>query len=154
MPHHATIDSPVGHLALHADDTALLGLCFTSAPLTESPRDAVLQQTVAELAEYFAGQRNVFTVPFRPEGTDFQRRVWALLLEIPHGHTWTYAQLAQRLGNPSAVRAVGAANGQNPISILVPCHRVVGANGRLIGYGGGLENKAWLLAHEGAGQLL
>jgi methylated-DNA-[protein]-cysteine S-methyltransferase len=108
-----------------------------------------LREAVRQLAEYFAGDRRKFDLPLRLEGTDFQRRVWQVLTEIPYGETWSYGQLAQRIGNPKGCRAVGLANGRNPISILVPCHRVIGADGSLTGYGGGVERKRWLLAHEG-----
>jgi methylated-DNA-[protein]-cysteine S-methyltransferase len=110
---------------------------------------APLAETVRQLAEYFAGARRAFDLPMRLKGTAFQQRVWRELTEIPYGETWSYGQLAQRINKPSASRAVGLANGRNPISILVPCHRVIGANGSLTGYGGGLERKQWLLAHEG-----
>ena len=102
----------------------------------------------AQLAEYFAGQRQQFDVPFKRSGTPFQQRVWQELVRIPFGTTITYAQLAQRIGQPTAARAVGHANGRNPISIIVPCHRVIGADGKLTGYAGGIDNKQWLLAWE------
>jgi methylated-DNA-[protein]-cysteine S-methyltransferase len=101
-----------------------------------------------QLAEYFAGERREFDVPMQLAGTAFQRRVWEELVRIPYGTTITYAELARRVGRPTAVRAVGAANGRNPISILVPCHRVIGADGKLTGYGGGVERKQWLLELE------
>jgi methylated-DNA-[protein]-cysteine S-methyltransferase len=110
---------------------------------------APLAATVVQLNEYFNGGRREFDLPLYFEGTTFQRRVWQELTEIPYGETWSYGQLARRIGKPSASRAVGLANGRNPISILVPCHRVIGADGSLTGYGGGLERKRWLLAHEG-----
>ncbi|HYI11089.1 MAG TPA: methylated-DNA--[protein]-cysteine S-methyltransferase [Thermoanaerobaculia bacterium] len=102
-----------------------------------------------ELTEYFAGKRKMFTIPLAPRGTPFQLAVWNELLRIPYGSTISYAELARRIGKPSAVRAVGAANGANPIPVIIPCHRVIGANGTLTGYGGGLERKQWLLALEG-----
>jgi methylated-DNA-[protein]-cysteine S-methyltransferase len=108
-----------------------------------------LGEAVRQLSEYFAGTRRTFHLPLRLQGTEFQQRVWRELTEIPYGETWSYGQLARRIGNPNASRAVGLANGRNPISILVPCHRVIGADGSLTGYGGGLERKQWLLAHEG-----
>jgi len=110
--------------------------------------DAALAEPARQLAEYFAGERTEFELELAPHGTDFQRRVWGLLLEIPYGETRTYGSLANELGNPRSVRAVGLANGRNPISIVVPCHRVIGADGTLVGYGGGLERKRTLLAHE------
>ena len=123
-------------------------------PVRGGPEDGdfgltpALEACVRQLGEYFAGQRKTFTVPLRPRGTDFQRRVWGALAEIPYGATSTYADIARTVGRPAAVRAVGSANGRNPVSILIPCHRVIGGDGRLVGYGGGLWRKAWLLAHE------
>jgi methylated-DNA-[protein]-cysteine S-methyltransferase len=108
----------------------------------------VLRDTARQLAEYFGGRRRAFDLPLEFRGTDFQKRVWLSLLSIPFGETRSYLDVARALGDPAAVRAVGAANGRNPISIVAPCHRVIGANGDLTGFGGGLEAKAWLLAHE------
>ena len=116
---------------------------------TEDANANPLPEAVRQLRDYFAGSRREFDLPLRLAGTDFQRRVWGGLTEIRYGETWSYGQLAKRIGNPKASRAVGLANGRNPISILVPCHRVIGADGSLTGYGGGLERKRWLLAHEG-----
>jgi methylated-DNA-[protein]-cysteine S-methyltransferase len=112
------------------------------------PSDAPFAAIRAQLAEYFAGERQQFDVPLKLAGTPFQQRVWQELVRIPFGTTITYAQLAQRVGKPTASRAVGHANGRNPISILVPCHRVIGANGKLTGYAGGVDKKQWLLAWE------
>jgi methylated-DNA-[protein]-cysteine S-methyltransferase len=116
---------------------------------TEDAAAAPLAAAIRQLSEYFAGSRRVFDLPLRMQGTLFQQRVWRQLAEIPYGTTWSYGELAKRIDNPSASRAVGLANGRNPISILVPCHRVIGADGSLTGYGGGLDRKRWLLAHEG-----
>src|ERR1700690_2867719 len=115
----------------------------------EDPSATPLPLAARQLAEYFAGARRVFDLPLALHGTPFQQRVWRALTEIPYGETWSYGQLAKRIGNPKASRAVGLANGSNPISILVPCHRVIGADGSLTGYGGGMERKQWLLRHEG-----
>ncbi|MFK7988631.1 MAG: methylated-DNA--[protein]-cysteine S-methyltransferase [Sandaracinaceae bacterium] len=115
---------------------------------TDAPSHPVLAQLRQELDAYFAGARRAFEVPLDPHGTAFQRQVWAALEAIPFGATRTYAQLAASVGRPRAARAVGAANGRNPISIVVPCHRVIGANGQLTGFAGGLRNKRWLLEHE------
>ena len=147
---YATVDSPIGELLLSGDGTALTGLWMEPhSPRPEWRHDpAGLAESAAQLAAYFAGERTDFDLPLAPPGTEFQQRVWRLLLEIPYGETTTYGALAQRLGNPRTVRAVGLANGRNPISIVVPCHRVIGANGTLVGYGGGLERKRTLLAHE------
>ena len=150
-------ESPIGRLLLTSDGTALTGLYMEpsrKAQCTDGWMEDVtvapLSATVRQLTEYFDGTRREFDLPLRLQGTAFQTRVWQELTEIPYGTTWSYGQLAKRLGNPNASRAVGLANGQNPISILVPCHRVIGADGSLTGYGGGLERKHWLLTHEGA----
>ena len=107
-------------------------------------------QAIAQLDEYFNGTRKYFDLPLTPEGTPFQKQVWEALQEIPYGKTISYSQLAIQLGNLKTIRAVGLANGQNPIAIIIPCHRVIGKDGSQVGYGGGLENKVWLLRHEGA----
>ena len=113
---------------------------------TESPRD--FQNVIIQLQEWLQGRRFEFDVEIAPEGTAFQQTVWAELQSIPYGETATYGDLAERIGNPPASRAVGAANGKNPISIIIPCHRVIGSSGQLVGYGGGLNVKQWLLLHE------
>jgi methylated-DNA-[protein]-cysteine S-methyltransferase len=121
------------------------------APLHEASwvrNDAAFAETRRQLDLYFAGKLESFSLPLQSDGTEFQRSVWAGLREIPYGETWSYAQLAKHIGRPKAMRAVGAANGRNPISIVVPCHRVIGADRSLTGYGGGLEAKVWLLKHE------
>jgi methylated-DNA-[protein]-cysteine S-methyltransferase len=144
-------ESPVGTLLLTANDTALTGLYMNEPPLPpggverETP---VLAEAKRQIAAYFAGERQTFDLPLAPEGTTFQRKVWEELTAIPYGETISYGELAARVGNANASRAVGLANGRNPISIIVPCHRVIGANGKLVGYGGGLANKETLLAHE------
>jgi methylated-DNA-[protein]-cysteine S-methyltransferase len=120
-----------------------------STPPLEDLSTRRLEDLSAQLREYFAGKRKNFDFPLAPKGTEFQLAVWNALLEIPYGDTRTYAQLAHRIGRPSAVRAVGAANGANPIPVIIPCHRVIGSNGTLTGYGGGIERKQWLLALEG-----
>ena len=151
---HTTVDSPVGPLTLVAHDGVLSGLYMTGQrhrPADDSfgPEDpSPFGDVVVQLAEYFAGTRTAFDLPLDLIGTPFQRTVWQALAEIPYGETVTYGELAQRLGRPSAARAVGLANGRNPIGIIVPCHRVVGANGDLTGYGGGLERKRRLLDFE------
>jgi methylated-DNA-[protein]-cysteine S-methyltransferase len=116
--------------------------------------DAALSEARAQLQAYFAGELRGFELPLAAEGTPFQQRVWRALCDIPYGETISYGELARRIGQPAAARAVGLANGQNPIAIVVPCHRVIGANGSLTGYGGGLERKRWLLAHESRGSLI
>ena len=142
-----TIDSPVGPLVLTSDGTALTGVLFDADvdPTWSTEPCAVLDQAAAQLGEYFAGERTEFDLPLEPAGTPFQRSTWLALREIPYAETINYGQLALRVGNPKASRAVGLANGRNPISIVVPCHRVIGADGSLTGYGGGLDRKRLLL---------
>jgi methylated-DNA-[protein]-cysteine S-methyltransferase len=118
-------------------------------PLAEDKKHLILQEAEKQLNEYFAGKRNRFSVPLDPHGTDFQKQVWQALLTIPFGETRSYGQIARQIGNAKSVRAVGAANGRNPISIIVPCHRVIGASGHLTGFAGGLEVKEQLLLLEG-----
>ncbi len=149
-------ESPIGRLLLTSDGTALTGLYMEPSRKAQSIDGwiedvsvAPLSATVRQLTEYFDGTRREFDLPLRLQGTVFQTRVWRELTEIPYGQTWSYGQLAKRIDKPSASRAVGLANGRNPISILVPCHRVIGADGSLTGYGGGIERKRWLLVHEG-----
>jgi methylated-DNA-[protein]-cysteine S-methyltransferase len=148
------LDSPVGPLLLVGDGTALTGLYMGEhkhmPALPDGCRrdDGAFREARAQLRAYFAGARTTFDLPLRGVGTPFQERVWRGLREIPFGQTESYGALAKRLGDANASRAVGMANGRNPISIIVPCHRVVGANGALTGYGGGLERKQWLLEHE------
>ena len=146
-----TFDSPVGELLLTSDGAALTRLLFSPFevdPTWSEDPCKVLDETVAQLSDYFAGVRTDFDLPLDPAGTPFQRTVWRALREIPYAETINYGQLATRVGNPNASRAVGLANGRNPISIVVPCHRVIGANGSLTGYGGGLDRKRTLLELE------
>jgi len=154
--HHLTMPSPVGELLLTAEDDALTGLFLAAeqrAPEPESVEGGPFLDDVRDqLAGYFDGSRRAFDLALAPPGTDWQRRVWGELEGIPFGATITYAELARRAGNPTAIRAAGAANGRNPISIVIPCHRVVGTDGRLTGYSGGLDAKRWLLDHEEAGR--
>lgn len=154
MKHQTTIDSPIGTITLVAADDALIEVRFPNAPgVDESevePADdhPVLVQAASQLGEYFRGRRTEFDVRLEPLGTAFQLAAWAALRTIPYGETVSYGEQARRLGDAGKARAVGAANGRNPIPIIVPCHRVVGANGHLTGFGGGIESKAWLLDHE------
>jgi methylated-DNA-[protein]-cysteine S-methyltransferase len=149
-----TMESPVGTLTLTAVDGRLTGLHMNGqrhAPTSSEDwerDDDGLAAVVDQLEAYFAGSRETFDVPLDLQGTDFQRRVWAGLLEIPYGETMSYGELARRVARPGASRAVGLANGRNPVAIIVPCHRVIGADGTLTGYGGGLDRKVWLLDHE------
>jgi len=147
-------ESPVGRLLLVADEGGLRELLFergrTSPSIDASWKnnDHLLREAIRQLRAFFAGERQHFDLELNPHGTGFQQRVWRALQEIPFGETISYRELARRLGNPAASRAVGLANGSNPIAIIIPCHRVIGSNGTLTGYGGGLENKRWLLDFE------
>jgi methylated-DNA-[protein]-cysteine S-methyltransferase len=155
------VESPIGRLMLTSDGTALTGLymnLYRNKPskLPGLGDDWIQNATIdplpaaaRQLKEYFAGKRREFDLPLRMEGTEFQQRVWRELTKIPFGETRSYGQLAKRLNNPNGSRAVGLANGRNPIAIIVPCHRVIGADGSLTGFGGGLDRKEWLLTHEG-----
>ncbi|MCV6606350.1 MAG: methylated-DNA--[protein]-cysteine S-methyltransferase [Porticoccaceae bacterium] len=144
----AVIKSPIGNIRISADDKGLTELRFRDQPLSDASQNALLAKTARQLGEYFAGERQVFDLPLNPAGTDFQQRVWQQLLSVGFGDTTNYGSIASNLGKPTASRAVGAANGQNPISIIVPCHRIIGSSGKLTGYAGGLERKQWLLNHE------
>jgi methylated-DNA-[protein]-cysteine S-methyltransferase len=156
--HETTLDTPIGRLRLFAGDEGLVGVWLPDAedrvsrppPWAAVPAEhhPVLDSAREQLREYFAGERRVFDLPLSPRGTEMQRAVWRALCDIPYGATRSYGQVAAAVGRPTASRAVGAANGQNPIAIIVPCHRVIGANGSLTGYGGGLACKEWLLGHE------
>ena len=156
------IDSPTGNLRLIASENALVAIQWEKKAgdhgrtdgLVRDDRHSVLVETERQLNEYFAGNRREFDIPLDMRGTRFQKSVWEALLAIPFGETRSYGQIARQLGNANATRAVGAANGQNPIPIVVPCHRVVGSNGTLTGFGGGLETKAQLLSLEQRGQTL
>ena len=156
MRTHSYMDSPVGTILLVATDGELSGL-YMANHRHQPPLESFGERTpddfdaaVEQLTEYFAGERTEFNLPLHMAGTDFQRVVWQGLTEIPYGETVSYGELARRIGRPSASRAVGLANGKNPVSIIVPCHRVIGSGGSLTGYGGGLERKEFLLAHERA----
>ena len=143
------VPSPVGPLTLTQEDQALTGLHFGEHPQqgAEGPTP-LLEEAARQLEEYFAGQRKEFSLPLAPKGTEFQLRVWQALLQIPYGETRSYGELAAMVGNPKACRAVGGANHRNPLSILIPCHRVVGTGGSLTGYAGGLAIKELLLKLE------
>jgi methylated-DNA-[protein]-cysteine S-methyltransferase len=146
--------SPLGQIEIRADDKYVTSICLLKSSdevLGEKDSDERLphiRQCIIELDEYFAGERRDFTIPIRQNGTDFQQKVWQQLLKIPYGTTISYIELARRLGNSKLTRAVGGANHRNKLWIVVPCHRVIGADGSLTGYGGGLECKQWLLQHE------
>lgn len=158
--HHVVVDSPIEELTLVSDGVALTGVYMAvhrhtdrtgwgeRVALDALDTPPVLTEAASQLSAYFAGDLTEFDLPLAPRGTDFQRQVWDLLRTIPYGTTRSYGELATRLGSPGASRAVGLANGRNPISIVVPCHRVVGSSGQLTGYGGGIERKQTLLALE------
>lgn len=154
---YALMNSPVGQLTLIARASKLCAILWENdkpgrvrlGPLLEAPHEPVLQETARQLNQYFAGDRECFELELDFAGTEFQRQVWQALLTIPFGETRSYSQIAIQVGSPKAVRAVGAANGKNPISIIAPCHRVIGASGSLTGFAGGLEAKRFLLALEG-----
>ena len=149
------VASPIGALLLVGDGGVLSGVYMERHRHGPEPEvrssqrdDAALSASREQLEAYFAGQLTRFDLPLAPQGTEFQQRVWTALRDIPYGETISYAELARRIGKPQAVRAVGGANGRNPISIIVPCHRVIGSDGALTGFGGGIERKRWLLRHE------
>jgi len=154
-----TVETPIGSVVLVASDIGLRALLFGDDDEAMRNRHhlngakqrddhPVLVTAASQLTEYFAGERQDFEVPLDMVGTDFQREAWKALQSIPYGSTVSYGEQARRIGKPRAVRAIGAANGRNPVGVIVPCHRVVGADGSLTGYGGGLPTKAWLLDHE------
>jgi methylated-DNA-[protein]-cysteine S-methyltransferase len=159
---YKVMQSPVGDLKLVASDEGLVAILWQNDKpsrvrlnqLVEDTTHPILLDTERELGEYFAGKRKSFSIPLDMRGTPFQKNVWHALLAIPFGETRSYGQLAKQLGNPQAMRAVGAANGRNPISIIVPCHRVIGSSGKLTGFAGGLETKAQLLSLEESGSRL
>src|SRR5690554_4776926 len=146
----AFIETPIGILELKGTAEGLVSVLFkdeeNDSPSKEIPEE--LQDSAKQLQEYFEGKRTEFNIKLSPEGTDFQKKVWKQLEEIPFGKTATYRQIANQLGNPKVIRAAASANGKNPISIIIPCHRVIGADGSLTGYAGGLHRKKWLLEHE------
>lgn len=154
--HYTHVDSPIGPLLLAASDAGLHAIDFPESKHPARPgadwqaaTHPLLEVASRQLAEYFAGQRRHFELPLAPQGTAFQRQVWQALAGIPYGQTWSYAQLAAHVGRPTAFRAVGGANGRNPLPIVLPCHRVIGADGSLTGFGGGLPIKQFLLSLEG-----
>jgi len=155
--HYKTMDSVVGNLKLVATDKGLAAILWENdnprrvrlGSISENGKHPVLRETEKQLGEYFAGKRKRFSVKLDPKGTVFQNQVWEALRTIPYGETRSYGQIAAQIGNARAMRAVGAANGKNPISIIVPCHRVIGASGRLTGFAGGLDVKEHLLTLEG-----
>ena len=148
------LNSPIGWLRLTANEHALERIDFSEEPGTTATRSEILQEAVRQLNEYFSGSRLTFDLPLHLQGTPFQQQVWSALLQVPYGQTASYKDIAQAIGKPRAVRAVGMANGRNPIPIIVPCHRIIGADGQLVGYSSGLWRKEWLLKHEKAKGLM
>ncbi|KDM93298.1 methylated-DNA--[protein]-cysteine S-methyltransferase [Photobacterium galatheae] len=143
------VDTPIGWLAVVADATAIVTIEFDAQTKPDDVSNTVTQAGVQQLQEYFQGLRTTFDLPLKMPGTQFQQQVWRTLIAVPFGVTCSYSDIATRIDRPKAVRAVGAANGKNPIPIVVPCHRIIGSSGTLTGYAGGLDKKQWLLAHEG-----
>lgn len=151
LTHTIHYASPLGVLQLQEEDEKLTAVLFmndSSIKETETTSSAVLHETIQQLNEYFSGRRKTFDLPLNPSGTGFQQKVWLQLLQIPFAETITYLHMAKRLGNVKSIRAAASANGKNPLAIIIPCHRVVGADGKLTGYAGGLHRKQWLLEHE------
>ena len=147
--YQAAIPTPIGILQLCADEHALLSAYFIEQPLQHaSPQNALLEETIRQITAYWDGKLKRFDLPLAPQGTDFQKSVWQELLNIDFGNTRTYLEMAVCLGNSKCIRAAAAANGKNPISIIIPCHRVIGSNRQLVGYASGLWRKKWLLQHE------
>ena len=149
MDYTAYYESPLGWIEVKGNDLGIISVFFVDEQ-GASCKNPLVAQCVEELEEYFQNKRTVFTVPLYPHGTDFQKRVWTALRTVPYGKTASYLDMANEIGNPKAVRAIGGANSRNPISIIVPCHRIIGKNGTLVGYEGGLWRKEWLLKHEGS----
>lgn len=142
------ISSPLGQIEIKELDNSIVEIRFTeSKPVTKNS-SPILDKCIHQLMEYFNGTRTSFELPLQPMGTEFQKKVWSELQNIPFGKTISYMDLAKRLGDPKVIRAAGTANGKNPIAIIIPCHRVIGTDGSLTGYAGGLERKQWLLEHE------
>jgi methylated-DNA-[protein]-cysteine S-methyltransferase len=142
-------ESPLGLIECQASQKGITQVIFCGDQKEAEKKHRLTDQCIAQLEEYFFGERKTFDLPLNAKGTEFQQTVWQSLTTIPYGEVVSYGELAQQLNNPKAVRAVGGANGRNPISIIVPCHRVIGTNGTLTGYAGGVERKLWLLQHEG-----
>ena len=148
MEYQISVTSSLGSLILNSDGQSIIGICFTEKDVQEQNSCEVLERCKEQLENYFSGQTHGFDLPLHPEGTGFQSKVWAELLKIPYGETITYMELAIRLGDPKAIRAVGTANGRNPIAVIIPCHRVIGAGNKLTGYAGGIWRKKLLLELE------
>lgn len=148
MEASCVIDSPLGFLEIREKNEAIVAVLFHAHASLIAPSTSILENASHQISAYFADKRTSFDLPLQPEGTEFQKSVWRLLQQIPFGKTESYRQLAERFGDVKAIRAVAAANGKNPIPLLIPCHRVIGSDGSLTGYLGGMERKRWLLLHE------
>lgn len=140
-------DTPLGEMEITANDRAVLSIFFVGETKKVKP-NLMTEIAKAQMLQYFAGDLEVFDMPMQPQGTDFQKQVWHALISVDYGETCCYSDIANKISNPKAVRAVGAANGKNPMTIVVPCHRIIGRDGSLTGYASGMEKKAWLLNHE------
>lgn len=150
FPYNIYYKSPCGLIEISSSENGITALFFIKSKSRKENKNEILSECVSQLEEYFHKKRKSFSLPLDLHGTKFQKRVWEELLHIPYGKTISYLHLAEILGDKNSMRAVGGANGKNPVSIIIPCHRVIGANGNLIGYGGGLDIKKWLLEFEGA----
>ena len=148
MLYQSKYNSPIGELYITADDEALLSVSFSAETIKNNLQNKIIKDTIKQLDEYFLGRRKNFDLPICPKGSDFQKLVWSELLKIPYGELKTYKDIAISIGNPNASRAVGNANNKNPIAIIIPCHRVIGSNGNLTGYAGGLDKKQKLIKFE------
>lgn len=144
------LETPIGLLEIKGDEAGLTSVLFkeVTSEILNNPIPFVLKDAVSQLQEYFTGNRTLFNLVVNPQGTEFQKKVWQQLMTIPFGKTISYQKMANNLGDPKVIRAAASANGKNPISIIIPCHRVIGSDGSLTGYAGGLHRKKWLLAHE------
>ncbi|ADZ92099.1 methylated-DNA--[protein]-cysteine S-methyltransferase [Marinomonas mediterranea] len=149
MTYNDYFESPLGKIEIKASDKGITQVIFCGEQTTEVIPSPIIDECKSQLHAYFSGQLNDFQLPLDMQGTEFQNRVWRVLTTIPFGKTMSYLDIAEKLNNPKAVRAVGGANGRNPISLIVPCHRVIGSKGTLTGYAGGVARKQWLLEHEG-----
>jgi len=148
MDYHLSLNCPLGYLNMTSDGHFITSISFAETAVPKDNPCEILNTCKEQLLNYFGGKRCTFDLPLNPEGTDFQKKVWNELLKIPYGETITYMELAIRLGDPKAVRAVGTTNGRNPLAIVIPCHRVIGAGNKLTGYAGGIWRKKWLLELE------
>lgn len=150
LQYKACYDSPIGLIEVKASNQGITSVFFVEKKTEETNKNKIIDDCLSQLDQYFAKKRKNFEIPLDITGTDFQKKVWSELLKTPFGKTFSYLDIAIALGDKNSIRAVGNANGKNPIAIIVPCHRVIGADGKLVGYAGGIERKRWLLEFEGA----